>query len=237
MQRFGGTVSGSIRIGLPPTLCKGVISDVIPAFVQTYPNVQVFLSEGYSSSLSDWVAAKRIDVAVVVQPPEQSGLQAKRIYRDRLILASSPTQGIPPGPIRLEDLADIAVILPSPEASFAGKLIHDWLRATNVAPAQVLEIDGMSSVIELIRNSNWAAVLPSVALARELREGTIQINPFADCSVDLEYFVMHRASLPLSTASQAFVDLLERHLLHMQKEIAANKWRRRKPGRRQSLSA
>ncbi|MBO6785157.1 MAG: LysR family transcriptional regulator, partial [Alphaproteobacteria bacterium] len=77
MREFATGLSGSLDIGLIPTVTKGVIADVLPAFTEEMPHVDVRVVEAFSGTLTDWVNTGELDFAVVTEPPRHDGLELR----------------------------------------------------------------------------------------------------------------------------------------------------------------
>src|ERR671920_2016426 len=89
-----GLQRGQVRVGATPSLCVGVIADVLRAFHERHPAISLELAESGSQLLVRSLLRNEIDVALVVVPPEglDPGLEINPVLRERLSVAS-PASG------------------------------------------------------------------------------------------------------------------------------------------------
>ncbi|NEE51928.1 LysR family transcriptional regulator, partial [Streptomyces sp. SID8455] len=60
--------SGRVRLGATPSLCTGLLPDVLRAFHDRHPGVRLLLEEGGSHDLVRQLARGALDLALVVLP-------------------------------------------------------------------------------------------------------------------------------------------------------------------------
>ncbi len=104
-----GTISGTVTIGLIPTVTGLDVPSLLQRFHHSYPQVHVVVRSGSSDELVESVRQKRIDIAVLGLPggsrPQGVGLHELR--RDRLVAVVGPGHRFAGRRrLRLSDLAD-----------------------------------------------------------------------------------------------------------------------------------
>lgn len=100
---------GRVRLGATPSLCTGLLPDVLRAFHDRYPGVRLLIEEGGSHDLVRELARGALDLALVVLPlpTPAPALTAVEVLREDLVVVSSPEA---PGPgdgrrtVRIADL-------------------------------------------------------------------------------------------------------------------------------------
>ena len=60
-------------MGILSSLASSVVPAVLARFAETYPEVEVSMADGYSSTFIDWVGAGSLDVAIINKPSAISG--------------------------------------------------------------------------------------------------------------------------------------------------------------------
>jgi DNA-binding transcriptional LysR family regulator len=85
-----GLQRGRVRVGATPSLCIGVLADVLRVFHAQYPDVRLELVENGSQPLVRTLARGELDVALVIVPPTglDPGLSVTPLLRERLSIAS-----------------------------------------------------------------------------------------------------------------------------------------------------
>uniref|UniRef100_UPI0003803E58 LysR family transcriptional regulator n=1 Tax=Streptomyces xiaopingdaonensis TaxID=1565415 RepID=UPI0003803E58 len=101
---------GRVRLGAPPSLCAGVVPDVLRVFHDRYPGVELVVHEDGSQDLVRVLAAGELDLALILTPlPVQApALATAEVLREELVVVS-PLDEPPPvegRPMRVADLRD-----------------------------------------------------------------------------------------------------------------------------------
>lgn len=68
MQELAQLRSGRVRLGATPSVCTGLLPDVLRAFHDRYPGIRLLIEEGGSHDLVRELARGALDLALVVLP-------------------------------------------------------------------------------------------------------------------------------------------------------------------------
>ena len=169
MLDMSGSVASSIDIGISPSVAKGVLPSVLSDYVATHPYVDVRLSEAYSATLTEWVLSGEVQAAIGTKPPAHLGLETTQFFRERLVLVRRAHGGEqqkrqPLRPRALRELEGMKLILPSQKHNLR-QVMDNSVRLGASASGKVLEIDGLLATFEVVRNSDWATVVPKIAIS------------------------------------------------------------------------
>jgi LysR family nitrogen assimilation transcriptional regulator len=221
MLDMAGNVATGINVGVSPTVFKGVLPWMLPDYLNAHPYVDVRLAEAYSGTLTDWVVAGEVEVAIVTKPPVHLGLEATHFFRDRLVLVTRRT-GTPqkerrPRRRRASELQKLKLILPSPRHSLRQVIEAAAVRLGVTASGRILEIDGMLGTLELVRNSDWATVVASIAVADEVKQGRLVAEPIYGPELWLDFYLIHTKDALLSSACRDFLHCLRETLVRVAK--------------------
>src|SRR5918996_6203445 len=108
---------GRVRLGATPSLCTGLLPDVLRAFHDRYPGIRLLIEEGGSHDLVRELARGALDLALVVLPlPTPSpALTTVELLREDLVVVSSPESPAPAGPgrrtVRIADLESEPLVM------------------------------------------------------------------------------------------------------------------------------
>ena len=167
MQAFSGEVAGPIAAGIMPSICHGPLAPVLARYTATFPNVAVRIVEGLSGTLAEWVLSDKVDFAICNRPAATLGLSLRLLVTDRLVLVSAPNgERMPFAPCRLGEIANLKLVLPSPNHFLRHTLDHHINRG-DFRPVTTLEIDGQSATLQFVAHSDWSTILPTIALINE----------------------------------------------------------------------
>lgn len=221
MLDMAGNVATGINVGVSPTVFKGVLPWMLPDYLNAHPYVDVRLAEAYSGTLTDWVVAGEVEVAIVTKPPVHLGLEATHFFRDRLVLvtrrAGTPRKERRPRRRRASELQKLKLILPSPRHSLRQVIEAAAVRLGVTASGRILEIDGMLGTLELVRNSDWATVVASIAVADEVKQGRLVAEPIYGPELWLDFYLIHTKDVLLSSACRDFLHCLRETLVRVAK--------------------
>ena len=207
MHAFSGTISGSLAVGIPPTLSSAILASVLTEYVREAPNVDVRITEAYSTTLVPLLESRELDIAFVTHVPNHPAVSYEPIYSDRFVLISGPKLELPAGEaIRLDTEPALKLVIPSPRHGLH-KLIGEPFETRRIRSARTMEIDGLSGTLEFVADSDWGALLPFAAVHSATRDGRLRVNRIAGEEIAIRYFVARAASEPLAPAAARFVEL------------------------------
>jgi DNA-binding transcriptional LysR family regulator len=223
MAELRGSLSGTIRAGLIPSLTKGALAGVLNSFIAEHPYVDFHIVEAYSQPLTDQVIAGELDFAIVPVMPESDvpGLHRRVLAREQELLLSGPALGLASmAPFPLAGLAGLRLVLPS-RANSRRPYLDSQLARAGVAPARIMDIDGMTGTLEFVAGSDWATILPVTNCLGELARGRLRLNPIVDPGIAFEFILIEATRRPLSAAARLFVAAIEARLAEI-----GDEWRR-----------
>ena len=212
LRELSGVLSDHIHVGLMPTFTGSVLSPGLMRFSKKYPNVRVSVEEAYSSTLSNRVSEGALDFAVVPAIDTDLGLETSLMAEDRECLVCAADSDLAKGPTaRLADLPPLRLVLPS-TVNARRPRIERYLSLNGIAVAEVMELDAMLGTLDIVANSDWASILPSV-LGRADRDGIKRrFMPLTDPPLGVEYMRISNKARPLGRAARAFADVLQEEL-------------------------
>jgi DNA-binding transcriptional LysR family regulator len=206
-----GLQRGRVRVGATPSLCIGVLADVLRAFHEQYPAIRLELAENGSQLLVRSLLRNEIDVALVVVPADglDPGLRLTPLLRERLSVAS-PASARPPssrGSMTVRELARHPLVVPRQGYDLREATVAAYADA-GVDPRFAVEGGEMDAVLRLVEAGTGVAVVPDIVFASRPRLRRTALNPPLYRTVALA----RRADLVPSQAVTAFRETLLRFL-------------------------
>jgi LysR family tcuABC transcriptional regulator len=162
-------LTGTVSVGLAPTTASVLGLPLIAAMREQYPDVRLHMTESLSGHLSQMLNARQLDLAVLfeVQPARRWSVSA--LLEERLFLIRSRRNGGLAAPsagrIRLAELKDVRLILPTKAHGLRGALDAAFARA-RFAPVLAAEIDSLAMLMDAVDSGFGATVQPGAAVAR-----------------------------------------------------------------------
>jgi DNA-binding transcriptional LysR family regulator len=198
-----GLQRGQVRVGATPSLCVGVIADVLRAFHDRHPAIHLELAESGSQLLVRSLQHNEIDLALVVVPTEglDPGLELTPVLRERLSVASAASERAPSsrGSMTVRELARRSLVVPRRGYDLREVTLAACAEA-GVAPRFAVEGGEMDAVLRLVEAGTGVAVVPDIVFAGRPRLRRTALTPAIYRTVAL----VRRADLVPSQAVQAF---------------------------------
>ncbi len=215
MARLSGVVSGRVTMGMLASLATSLIPGMLTGFADDYPEIEVAVVDGYSSTFIDLVNEGQLDFAVINRPSRKLGLIVDPLVEEQMVLVTGAAddEGEDEGAVSIKRLTDYKLVLPTRQHGLRTEL-ERHLANRNVTLEPRLELDAIEGIVELVAGSDWATILPSLAIRRHLALRRVHIRAIEPMMVR-RLAVIHHPRHPLSPASHAFIDHLRQALVAM----------------------
>jgi DNA-binding transcriptional LysR family regulator len=219
IQSLGESISGTLTVGIPPTLSKAILAPVLSEYVRRLPDVDIRIVEAYSIRLIPLLESRDIDIAIVTPVPNHPRISYTPIYTDRFVIVSGPDLSIPPKlRVNLDREATYKLVIPSTRHGLY-KLLGEPFETGRIRARRTMEIDGLSGTLEFVAATDWAALLPYAAV--HAGEAGLRVNRIDGEDITIRYFIATAATEPVSPAAEKFVELVKKEL-----DRIAGKWDR-----------
>ncbi len=206
-----GLRSGRVRVGATPSLCIGVLADVLRVFHEQYPDVRLELVENGSQPLVRALVRGDLDLALVIVPPPgiDPALHTTPLLRERLSVAS-PASDRPPssrGSLTVRQLARRSLVVPREGYDLREATLQAYAEA-GVTPRFAVEGGEMDAVLRLVEAGTGVAVVPDLVFAGRPRLRRTVLTPPRYRTVALA----RRSDIAPTQAVHAFQDTLHAFL-------------------------
>ncbi|MFE2415743.1 LysR family transcriptional regulator [Streptomyces hokutonensis] len=204
--------SGRVRLGATPSLCTGLLPDVLRAFHDRYPGIRLLIEEGGSHDLVRELARGALDLALVVLPlPTPSpALTTVELLREDLVVVSSPEEPAPGRgrTVRISDLEGARLVM-FRHGYDLRELTVAACRAEGFEPDFAVEGGEMDAVLGFVRAGLGVAVVPRMVATRSGRG--LRVTPLARPGLHRTIALAHRSDVaPPRAARELQRMLLER---------------------------
>ncbi|MEU7689024.1 LysR substrate-binding domain-containing protein [Microbispora hainanensis] len=200
VAELAGLRRGRVRLGATPSLCAGLLADVLARFHRDYPGVELKVEEGGSRDLVRDLARGQLDLALIILPLQSSdpSLVTQEILSENLVVASASPRGRRPY-MRIEDLRGRPMVMfrrgyDVREATLAA------CRQAGFEPRFAVEGGEMDAVLRFVEAGLGIAVVPSMVLENRPRLTGTPLLPGLRRTVALA----HRKDVEPTRAAQAF---------------------------------
>lgn len=213
---------GRLTIGSSPFRSTYLLSQIIPAFGQRYPGIELILKEDTTRSLEELALNGETDFSLSLLPINTKVFDYEELFQEELLLSLPPNHPLSlrykrtpgdyhePPRIRLKAVADTPFILMD-----QGQKLHDTLFSlcskARFTPKILLETQSMNAAQALVGAGMGAALLPDTLI----RASSIDKNP---CYFSLSpapkrtVIVAFAKGRYLSQAAREFIQLMKQRL-------------------------
>jgi len=166
--------AGHIVLGLPPAAGLLIAPEIVGTFKARWPQASLHIREGISSSLEEWLLDRRLDIAVLHNPPPLEGIEIVPILHEHMVVAGPPGGDpvLAARPIQFREIARIPLILPG--------LPHSNRRLVEAAAGRhgarltlALEVDSVPLTKTLVKRGFGSTILTWAAVDGEVERGEL----------------------------------------------------------------
>ncbi|MCM2389537.1 LysR family transcriptional regulator [Streptomyces albipurpureus] len=185
---------GRVRLGATPSLCTGLLPDVLRVFHDRHPGIRLLIEEGGSHDLVRELARGALDLALVVLPlpPGSPALTTVELLREDLVVVSAASVKAPRRPVRIGDLRDQPLVM-FRHGYDLRELTVAACRAAGFEPGFTVEGGEMDAVLGFVRAGLGMAVVPSMVAGRA--GPGLRVTPLARPGLRRTIALAHRSDV------------------------------------------
>ena len=200
---------GTLRLGAAPTISTYVLPELLKEFRSRYPGLEVSVRTEYSDQIAQMVLADEVQVGLErsISHPD---VVTVPLYADEVLLVTSAGHPFAEsGTASIEQVSEEPLIMFNRGSGYY-TLVDNALRQAGVLVSPTMELDNMEATKKMVEEGLGIAMLPKVAVERELRAGELRhIRVRGLTMPKRQIALIYRRGRPLSRAAEAFVRLLE----------------------------
>lgn len=203
---------GRVRLGATPSLCTGLLPDVLRAYRRQYPGIRLLVEEGGSRDLVRALAEGELDLALIILPLQASdpALATTALLREELVVASAsdtppPSAG---GRMRITDLDGQPLVMFRRGYDLREFTLGACQQA-GFEPTFAIEGGEMDAVLGFVTAGLGMAVVPSMVVADRFR-----ITRFAPPGLSRTIGLAHRKDVEPPRSARALRSVLLEYLNH-----------------------
>ncbi|WP_077033773.1 LysR family transcriptional regulator [Pelomonas sp. KK5] len=182
LQALRNEPVGRITLAMPPTQARLLTLPLVQHFKTAFPRGELAIMEGFSVHLTEWLLTGRCDLAMIYNPEPLPALDILPLRRDELCLFSAADQAPKKGPLSLEALAKLPLVLPQ-----RGQIFRSLLEAAAAQAGVQLnvawEVSSVPAIMDLVAAGIGHAALDENALQAYGQPGRIKLTRFSDASL------------------------------------------------------
>ncbi len=216
------TLSGTVTLGLPPTVAEILATHMIERTLDQYPDVQLRIVSGFSGHVQDWLLRGKIDLGVAYAGQKSPSIASQPIIIEQLFLIQPPEAGGRGDgvPIDARDALQQRLILPNPEHGLRTR-IDSIAHQTKIDLNVVLEIDILPTMLDFVERGLGNTILPLVSVINQVRAGRLIARPIVRRTIDRTLILMTSLNRPDSRLTSGFAAFLTSEIHQM---VISGQW-------------
>ena len=171
---------GRLVLGVPPAAGRLLVPYFVERFQQAWPLTTLHMREGVASSLQEWLLEKRIDLALLHNPPHLEALEISPLLTERMFVIGPPKRHLKnrphPKTFRIRDLGALPLILPN-GAHANRRLVENAALEHGLRLRVMIEADSVAFAKAMVERGLGYTILTYAAVQDELSRGELTAYP------------------------------------------------------------
>jgi DNA-binding transcriptional LysR family regulator len=208
--KAGSEPSGPLRISAPESIVTYRLAQLLRKFRKCFPHVELIFRPHLDNTLAVELETGRIDMVIemrdsITNPVFQSmPLRTERIF----VLAHGSHPLANQRTVKPADMAGQTLLLTEYGCGYRAKLDR-VMAMQNIRPGHVTEFSSVEAIKQCVAAGMGIALLPAIAVAKELRQHQFKALHWAGSSLDIQTHILWHKDKWVSPAMAAFRDLLK----------------------------
>ncbi|MFP4256621.1 MAG: selenium metabolism-associated LysR family transcriptional regulator [Desulfobacterales bacterium] len=211
LAEFLGKIGGDIFVGGSTIPGAYILPRFIGDFTRAYPEVRIRVSVGDTEQIIDDIVASRLDFGIVGAGTEKNSLSQKSLLKDEMrLIVRADHKWASRAEVSVEKLAAEPFILRE-KGSGTLKSLEKKLEQAGVSLQSfrvAAELGSTASVIQGIKSGIGISVLSHIAVADELRAGTLKSLSIKGVDLTRHFYLTVRKDRTPSPACREFMGYL-----------------------------
>jgi LysR family hydrogen peroxide-inducible transcriptional activator len=180
VQREAAPLTGTLRMGVIPTIGPFLLPAVLPRLRRAYPKLRLYLTEDLTARLIEQLHAGAIDVALLALPFEAGNVEERVLFEDAFKLATPKDHPLAQKKtVRTEQLESGELLLLK-EGHCLREHAMEACRLADPKQAEVVEATSLHTLVQMVDNGLGITLLPQLAIDGGILRGTrLSVVPFA----------------------------------------------------------
>jgi LysR family hydrogen peroxide-inducible transcriptional activator len=179
--RHRDVMTGSLRLGIIPTLAPYVLPLVLPQLQTAYPRLELDVRESQTRTLVEELAGGGLDTAMLALPVDSAEFEIESLFDDRFLLATPAADPLPAQ--RRVDVGDVdprRLILLEEGHCLRDQALAFCAASRRGAGTARLEATSLTTVLQMVANGYGVTLVPEVAAGVEVRDSRVKLLRFAE---------------------------------------------------------
>lgn len=178
-RHSGRVLSGSLRLGVMPTLAPYVLPRVLPRLYRQHPEVRLDLFETQTKTLVTELSHGALDVILLALPVDKGEFETLTLFEDPFLLAVPADDPLPErARVTVHDVNGRRLLLLE-----EGHCLRDQALAYCARPGDSgtgLGATSLATLIQMVASGYGVTLVPEVAIDVEMRDERVKLLRFVE---------------------------------------------------------
>lgn len=207
IQEDSDRITGTVTIGLPPSLCALLGAMLDERFRERYPDAVMRTREGFSGILMEWIEAGRLDLAILYDARRGRGMHVAPLLEEDLFLIQRPRTIADCSPIEIGALKRFSFVLPGPENGLR-RVVDAAVRHAGIVLQVKAEMDSVAALKQLVLNGHGETILPFGAVHQEVESGRLVARRIRSTAMRAKLITATPLNQPVSRVTRVLLSLV-----------------------------
>lgn len=199
------SMRGRLALGVPPAAGRLIIPPFVERFQKTWPQTTLHMREGVTSSLLEWLVDKRLDIALLHNPPHLETLGIIPLLTERMLVIGPPAHLIKdrrhPASFRIRDIGELPLILPN-MAHTNRRLVEHAALEHGVRLRIKIEADSVAFAKAMVENGLGYTILTYAAVRDEVTSHRLTAYPIVRPTLSTQVSIVTLRGEPASNLTR-----------------------------------
>ncbi|MCB1513590.1 MAG: hydrogen peroxide-inducible genes activator [Hyphomicrobiaceae bacterium] len=179
-QHSDKVLSGSLRVGVIPSIAPYLLPPLLPLIKQAYPDLELHVRETQTANLIQELLAGKIDVMLLALPVDHADIETLDLFQDRFVLALPKSKKLSGGVRADKDMITGERLLLLEEGHCLREQALSYCSLTQVDGLNTFGASSLSTIVEMVAAGYGITLLPEICLPIEARGRQLDLVRFVD---------------------------------------------------------
>jgi len=203
-HQTGGVLTGTLRLGVIPTLAPYVLPGLLHKLQQRHPDLRLSLVEAQTRTLLNELTRGSVDLLLLALPVEKTDVETLELFEDRFLLAVPASDSLPERMrVTPQDVAGRNLILLEEGHCLREQALSYCAAVINDARLGFFATS-LTTITQMVACGYGVTLLPEVAVGVEIRDDRIKLLRFCEPQPRRRVGLMWRRTSPCRADFIAF---------------------------------
>ncbi|HEX7933291.1 MAG TPA: LysR family transcriptional regulator [Paraburkholderia sp.] len=225
LDELRGAVGGHFCIGITPSFAKVATNELVRGFRTSFPGATISVAQGLSTYLIEWLMMGRVDVAVLYDTFDTPLIDKRTVFTEELFLigpddgeARKTSAHEPVATIALRDIPRYPLVIPGRMHAIR-RMVESVAAEQGVRLNIELEVDAVSSILDLVSEGIGYAVLPLNATVSDALKRRFRVIRITEPTIFSRLAIATSSKHTLSQLAVQAIAMLEARALPLYRDV------------------